>query len=45
MTTKNYGGVFMVDGAAHGSIGLLLGSLPGIQKLVKKVVEDVQLEE
>lgn len=39
---KDYGNVFMVDGAAPGSIGLLLGSLLGIQKLVKKEVEDAR---
>lgn len=45
MTTKNYGNILMVDGAKPGSTGLLVGSLPGIQKLVKKVVEDAQSEE
>ena len=45
MTTKNYGNILVVDGAASGSTGLLLGSLPGIHKLVNKVVEDAQFEE
>jgi hypothetical protein len=45
MTTKNYGSILMVDGAMPGSTGLLFGSLPGIQKLVKKVVDDAQFEE
>ena len=42
MTTKNYGGVLMVDGVAPGSMGLLAGSLSGIKKLVQKLVEDAQ---
>lgn len=45
MTTKNYGNILMVDGASPGSTGLLLGSLPGIEKLVKKEVEDARSEE
>lgn len=42
MTTKNYGNILMVDGVDPGSTGLLLGSLSGIQKLVKKEVEDAR---
>jgi len=44
MTTKNYGGILMVDGVAPGSTGLLVGSLSGIKKLVKKLVEDARSE-
>jgi hypothetical protein len=44
MTTKEYGSILMVDGASPGSIGLLLGSLSGIQKLVTKDIEDARSE-
>jgi len=44
MTMKHYGGVLMVDGAASGSTGLLVGSLSGIGKLVNKLVEDARSE-
>lgn len=38
MTTKNYGDVLMVGGVAPGSTNLLVGSLPGIKKLVDRLV-------
>lgn len=44
MTTKNYGGILMVDGVAPGSTDLLVGSLSGIKKLVKKLLEDPRFE-
>ena len=44
MTTKNYGSVLMVDGVTPESTGLLLGSLPGIRKLVNKMLEDARLK-
>ena len=44
MITKHYGGVLVVDGAAPGSTGLLVGALSGIKKLVNKLVEDARSE-
>ena len=44
MTTKDYGSILMVDGVTPGSTGLLVGSLSGIKKLVKKLVEDGRSE-
>ena len=43
MATKNYGSIFMVDEATAGSTNLLVGSLPGIMKLVNKLVRDAQI--